>query len=384
MTRLITITKLLLLISFSVVQTAGARENKLIDNRGESKKAGHAFLAADSTEPSSLLKRKGLLQGESVFLEANSYDFFNTKTASKVNLGVSNNGSPVEAFYFPGKTGKRALIIGGVHGSELSSIEVAKALIKSLQEENFSNYEVIVIPCLFPDNALAAASKPALIGSVQNVGRYTGHSGVDPNRQMPSLGKPFFPQDAKDHLDRTIERENQLLLNLIASFRPERIVNLHAIRNVDKAGVYADPRTDATGIALGFAADSILAVSMAKFIEANGGRVEGNQLQTRASARYPNDPEIAPVHTVQRRAVCGSSLPDNRGCGVSLGSWASTAVQEDSNPVYNRDAITLITMEFPGYRRPSDYASEQKQRISQRQVEAFALSIKKIFLEETK
>src|SRR5688572_10267809 len=43
-------------------------------------------------------------------------------------LGKTKGGKDVEAYFFPGRGDKRALIIGGMHGSELSSIEVAKEL----------------------------------------------------------------------------------------------------------------------------------------------------------------------------------------------------------------------------------------------------------------
>lgn len=382
MTRLKTIAQLLLLTSFSALQIAAARENKFIDNRKAAIRAGHSFSIIDSTEPASLLSRNYLLEAEKNIVEVSSYHFFDKKMAVKTALGTSKKGSTIEAFYFPGKSNKRALIIGGVHGSELSAIEVAKELIRQLQEDNTSGYEVIVIPCLFPDNAQAALSNPSLIGSTYNFGRYTENAGVDPNRQMPSLGKPFFPHEAKDHLGRKIENENQLLLNLIASFRPERIVNLHAIRNTEKAGVYADPRTDANGKALGFEPDSLLAIKMAKFIEAGGGDLQGNTLKNRPSARYPNDPQIAPANEWQRRTVCGSSLPGNKGCGVSLGSWATTAVDDNSASFYNRDAITLLTMEFPGYKRSIDYVVKKDREYIKKQVQLFALSIQKIFLNE--
>src|SRR5687767_14636952 len=44
-------------------------------------------------------------------------------------LGKTKRGKDIEAYFFPGTGNKRALIIGGVHGSELSSIEVAIELV---------------------------------------------------------------------------------------------------------------------------------------------------------------------------------------------------------------------------------------------------------------
>jgi hypothetical protein len=50
--------------------------------------------------------------------------------ASQLLLGKTKQGREIEAFYFPGTSEKRALVIGGVHGSELSSIEVSRMLIR--------------------------------------------------------------------------------------------------------------------------------------------------------------------------------------------------------------------------------------------------------------
>ncbi len=379
MTRLLTKTKFSLLIAlFALCNVFAAPAN----NSHNLKKAGHVFINADSVEPSSLLNRINFLEAEKNIVT--SYSFFNSKTATTALLGTSKKGIAVEAYFFPGKTKKRALVIGGMHGSELSSIEIARELIRSLQKENDSEYETIVIPCLFPDNAQTALNHPLLIGSVYNIGRYTNNSGVDPNRQMPSLGKSFDPFLGRDHLGRGIENENQLLLQLILNYNPDRIINIHAIRNTAKAGVYADPRTDAKGIALGFESDSLLAISMAKYIQAGGGLIPGNGLKSNPSARYPNDPAISHIHEFQPRSSCGSNLTANRGCGVSLGRWAATAVEDDAYPVHNRNAMTIITMEFPGYKRPVDYSAEKDQKYYRKQVQLYAASIKKVFLAERK
>ena len=55
---------------------------------------------------------------------------------------------------------------------------------------------------------------------------------------MPSPGQPFDEGSGKDHMGREIEKENQLLLRLINMFKPERIANIHAIRDTEHAGIY--------------------------------------------------------------------------------------------------------------------------------------------------
>jgi hypothetical protein len=306
--------------------------------------------------------------------------FINSKVAGKATLGFSQKGNPVEAYYFPGSGNRRALIIGGVHGSELAAIEIAKELIRQLQNGAPSFYSVIVIPCLFPDNAATALRFPSQIGGAGNIGRYTHAMAIDPNRQMPSLGKSFNSQTACDHLGRIIENENQLLLELINGFRPQRIVNLHAIRDTTHAGIYADPRTDSRGIALGYKTDSSLAIDMARYIHLLGGSVPGNEVEQNPVALYYKDPAIAPKGFLQKRNINSSVLIKGKGQGVSLGGWASTAVEDNFNPVNNRAAIRLLTVEFPGYKRPVDYKTITQQNYYQHQVQLFASTIKTIFL----
>jgi hypothetical protein len=306
--------------------------------------------------------------------------FINSKVAGKATLGFSQKGNPVEAYYFPGTSNKRALIIGGVHGSELAAIEIAKELIKQLQNGAPIFYSVIIVPCLFPDNAATALRFPSQIGGTGNIGRYTHAQAIDPNRQMPSLGKQFDDRITCDHMGRLIEKENQLLLQLINEFKPQRMVNLHAIRDTVHAGIYADPRTDSRGIALGYETDSSLAVDMARYIHQLGGSSPGNKLEHSPTALYYKDPCIAPKGFLQKRNINSSVLIKGKGQGVSLGSWASTAIEDAGNPANNRAAIRLITVEFPGYKRPADYNTITQQNYCQRQVQLYTAAIKTIFL----
>ena len=295
-------------------------------------------------------------------------------------LGVSKQQQEVGAWYFPGTSDKRALIIAGVHGSELSAVELANAIMKDLFNGEKPYYSTIIIPTLFPDNANAAMLKPTAINSVANIGRYSFSGAVDPNRQMPSPGKPFYEKDPTDHVGREIEQENQLLLKLIQEFKPHRIANLHAIRNSNYGGVYADPRTDHEGIALGFETDSALAISIARHISRHGGNVAGNRLKLKPTALYYKDPTPVAAGKFQPRNMTGSALKANRGSGVSLGTWASTAVVHENDSTLSRDAMRILTIEYPGCRRPSDYVRPQEKRFHEKQMEAYASAIRKYFL----
>jgi hypothetical protein len=303
-----------------------------------------------------------------------------TKQRTKIVLGYTRQSRPVEVYYFPGLSNNRALIIGGMHGSELSSIEIAKNIIGLLSNGMKTYYDVLIIPSLFPDNAVAAQSE-FRFNSVNNAGRYTTKNSVDPNRQMPCPGQAFEASQPLDFNQRTIEKENQYLLRFIQDYKPSRIINLHAIRDLSKAGIYADPRTDCNGLALGFESDSTLAVSMAQYICHSGGSVPGNHLQTAPTALYYNDPSIAAAGNLQKRNLHGSPLPDNRGCGVSLGGWATSAVcSADSS--FIRNAMRLITVEFPGYKPPSAFTDSIQKEQCLFNIQLYSAAIVSVFLSE--
>jgi|GEM_PF-676593 len=294
-------------------------------------------------------------------------------------LGYTKKKKPIEAHYFPGTSEKKALVIGGVHGSELSSVEIAKRLITRLAKGEKPYYSVIIIPSLFPDNAATAeACKHDRIS--HNVGRYTHEEAIDPNRQLPSLGEPFYLNKPLDAYGREIEQENQLLLQLIQAFEPDRIVNLHAIKDYGKAGIYADPRTDCEGRALGYSSDSTLAVMMAKHIDDKGGNAYGNKIKTSPTALYYLDPKPAARGDMQQRNLVGANMKGKIN-GVSLGSWASTAVCDEENN-YQRKASRILTVEFPGYKKPAEYKFAEDRKWYSELVGLYADAIQTYFLGE--
>ncbi len=305
-------------------------------------------------------------------------DCLKNKQRAKAVLGFTRQNRPVEVYYFPGTSNKRALIIGGMHGSELSSIELAMNIVQRLANGSRSYYDVLIIPSLFPDNAAAAQINRGTKKAV-NAGRYTTGSSADPNRQMPELGKEFSEAAPFDYNGRMIEKENQYLLQLIQEYKPCRIANLHAIRDVAKAGIYADPRTDCKGRALGFETDSLLALSMANYICDNGGWVPGNQLPTSPTALYHNDPSPATAGDWQKRNLHGSVLPQDRGHGVSLGGWAATAVCDENDNLV-RNAIKLITVEFPGYKASAAYRGRVEKERCRFNIQLYSAAVVSVFL----
>lgn len=296
-------------------------------------------------------------------------------------LGYSAKGLPVSAWYFPGTSNERALIIGGMHGSELSSIALAEKLVMALQAGEKPYYSVVIIPTLFPDNAVAAINQPQQLGSFQNIGRYTYKGATDPNRQMPTPGRAFDATTGLDHMGRAIETENQFLLELIQDFRPSRIANLHAIRDESRGGIYADPRTDHKGIALGFESDSTLAMQMALAAYESGGAMKGNGLPENNNTLYYKDPAAVQAGQWQPRNFTGSFGKQLRGAGVSIGTWGSTAIALEEDMYLNRPAMRVITVEFPGSKRPEDYANSQDKTRCHQQMDAFVVALRKVFLE---
>ena len=146
-----------------------------------------------------------------------------------------------------------------------------------------------------------------------------------------------------------------------------------------QAGIYADPRTDCVGNAIGYEKDSLLAIKMATTIKRNGGCASGNRLDSCPSALYYTDPAIATAGAPQQRNLHGSFLSGKKGYGVSLGSWATTSVC-NTNGSTTRNAAMLFTIEFPGNKRSIDYVSEKEQSECIKNVEAYAAAITEVFL----
>lgn len=301
---------------------------------------------------------------------------------ARLKLGYSTKGRLIEAWYFPGRSSERALILAGMHGSELSAIDVAERLVAELMDGVQPYFSVLIIPCLFPDNAALALQYPTELGSVKNIGRYSCINATDPNRQMPGPGSAYDASTGIDYLGRRIEKENQLLLELIQVYKPTRIANLHAIRDTRRGGIYADPRTNHLGIALGFEKDSVLAIEMAKTAWQNGAGMQGNGLPHKANTLYYRDPVAVPAGHFQPRSFSGSLGRLQRGKGITLGTWASTAIALEEEESLNREAITIITAEFPGSRRPQDYMEDAQRRSCELQADAFVKSLRSVFLED--
>ena len=143
-------------------------------------------------------------------------------------LGTTADKRSIELRFFPGKTTRRALVIGGVHGTERQGVQVARLLEKDLAASP-ADFSVILVPVLFPDNAATGS-----------VGLREGATPT--NRNFPRPDKDLAASGGKDAQGRDILPENRLLMEVMERYRPERIISLHGTWDPAKAGVFYDPR----------------------------------------------------------------------------------------------------------------------------------------------
>jgi hypothetical protein len=294
--------------------------------------------------------------------------------ATSGSIGTTSGKRPITAHFFPGATKEKALVIGGVHGSELSGIAVAEELVRRLSSPTALQpfFSVIVVPSLFPDNVAARRAFEAKIKGKLSPADYAeqaekaGDPGritpgqEDPNRQMPAPGTDFDPKNPKDAAGRVIEAENQALLALIQQFQPVRIASLHAIKNVNRAGVFSDPHPDATGADPALAARTdLLALTMARRVRDLGGRVGGNKLGTKGeTSLYPGQDPKKAKDQIER---------ENKK-GTSLGQWGPPR------------GISVLTIEMPEQYDTSSPVTDAKRT---QEIESRAEALEEIFLGPT-
>jgi hypothetical protein len=106
--------------------------------------------------------------------------------------------------YVAGRTGRRALVIAGVHGNEVQGVEVAEQLLRDLANAKTQpEMSAVIVPNLFPDDAAY---------------RDREGPGARPNRNFPDPSQDLAASKGKDALGKTIRPENVMLLQLIERF----------------------------------------------------------------------------------------------------------------------------------------------------------------------
>jgi hypothetical protein len=308
--------------------------------------------------------------------------------------------SPIKCYFIQGRSSERALIIGGVHGSEQSGIEVVERLKASLESATTSPYfTTILVPVLFPDNrayeqwyrashSLSRTNSPTIGG-----GRYTrirpgdgSEKLVEPNRNYPLPGQSLqtaqqmglrIPGNSElplqgEYVISTLLPETSYLIALIERFQPSRIASVHAHRRSrkkgDAPGIYVDPRggfdqnSDQAHTSEGQSDDQL-----AQNMVAHANRL-------RSSRSYRGDDRNNPGGSVHYSA--------SHPLGTSIGDWAPTAVDEGQRGVADRPgdrpAITTITVEVQDY-YPS--AEDSSGSMSQR-IDVNKDALQKVFLEQ--
>jgi len=256
---------------------------------------------------------------------------------------VGQRRPPIPAYYFPGTSNARALIIGGVHGDEAAAVEVVNILLERMRAPSATMpyYSVIIVPALFSENVRRARR--------ETPGR------ADPNRQMPPVGATSGAMDARgrptDEQGRPIEPENLILLDLVERFQPERVASVHGHSpprpgKPDMPGITSDPRPGSEAM------DEALALEMARRASSmpGGARVPGNRLGTpQETARYPTQEA---VHQE----------------GVTFGQYGSRASAR-------RPAMNMILIETFG-----NAPSARDRRARRVELESLATVLRDIFL----
>jgi hypothetical protein len=140
-----------------------------------------------------------------------------------------------------GRSPRRVLVLGGIHGDEYSAVVVAFQWIERLNGDRFQRYQWRFLPAVNPDGLLAQPST-----------RTNAH-GVDLNRNFPT---PGWDKEAQSYWKNKTssdprrfpgkqaasEPETHWIVEQINSYKPDAIVSLHAPLNLlDFDGPYTPP-----------------------------------------------------------------------------------------------------------------------------------------------
>lgn len=144
-------------------------------------------------------------------------------------LGESLQGRPIELYVF-GQGGETTLIIGGIHGNEFTTSEVAFELIAYLREhpQVYASRCIMIAPAVNPDG-LAARTRG-------NANR------IDINRNFPAKNFPRKPDKrfggGREPLS---EPETQAIRDAIEHARPAKIISIHSIKRGRHGNNYDGP-----------------------------------------------------------------------------------------------------------------------------------------------
>lgn len=294
-----------------------------------------------------------------------------------------------------GKSDDIALVIAGVHGSEISGIEVANWIAVKLKKQRLTDpplYTTILVPEIYPEQAFSERDRRIRANfrdeeldsnAFRNV--KLGGQIIATNRQFPVPGEPSSTLKDRTAGGQPLLPETKELLRLIELCKPKRIASIHAHRipagkptkGTDWPGVFVDPRYvfdkrclgkfkvgwfDTNACKFDLAKDPAtkdpgrkqfpssclkegqeddqLAYNIALDVMGHGGErlIPGNHLFTRGTHVLD---KVAPV-------VHYTNSSEPADPGFSLGDWAPVTVGRPGDPEY-RPGCPVLTVEVFHY-----------------------------------
>jgi hypothetical protein len=280
---------------------------------------------------------------------------------------------PVVAYFFPGSTAERALVVGGIHGSEVQgarTVESLRAELRTLslvgRPPRFTTILVPVLNARIHDPALRRQRDRYLPRRTEEEAtdaatraRETSAE-IEPNRTFPAPGESHAdvraragrggaeleytgPRRDRARSTTVMPPETRVLVQLIERFRPSRIAAVHAhsigrgrARPGNDPGIYVDPaiRRDTTGnLRTDANRFDPAGDALARRMIATGRRRLGTlprQVRAGQASPFRGNTGSSPTRYA-------TSVPTYEG--YSLGDWAPS------------HGIQTITIEIPQYGR---------------------------------
>lgn len=319
-------------------------------------------------------------------------------------LPESDLDVPIQAWLFPGRTERRALIMSGVHGDEMAGIEVVEHLKALLERRSAAGnrpfFTTMLVPVVMPRTSQRqqryAKDGVGLIEVDNNPKkRKVVRHDVEPNLNFPLPGEDYemarrrgmaHPTDAELFIrvpsaSGTVRKrpptgpltsirmlpETRFLVQLIERFQPERLAAIHAHSRErlchpcrdshdtecggEGPGIFIDPRgvdpvSHRVTNAAQFQKDQRLARQMVK---EGLKRLNRHPLPLTRSGDVPFPP-FAGNMACRRTTVLYYS--PRRTEGNSLGDWAPV-------PTRGRAGIAMVTVEVPKYRSSETRAAQR-------------------------
>jgi hypothetical protein len=318
-------------------------------------------------------------------------------------LPGSTPNHPVRAILFPGRTGRRALVISGVHGDEAAGIEVVERLRSLLRSRAAAHdppfFTTMLVPVVIPrTSATGQRYVPGGIGLVERGDdnkkelKVVRHD-VEPNLNLPLPGenydmarshgarRPADPElfirvpskSGKVHKrpargQRTSIRmlpETRILLQLIEHLQPERLAAIHAHSREGtcypcKDGQLTECGGEGPGIFVDPRGIDPISHRVTNYDQFQADRFLATRMLKNGLHHLKRDPLPVP----EESSASFPPFAGNTAClpstveyfsprlteGNSLGDWAPV-------PTPDRAAITTLTIELPKYKRIDPAAS---------------------------